>query len=77
MTDVLAAGAAAFLVGIALGWALARSSGAAVALREDNARLRAELAHLQQAVPAQLAVLDHAQAQLKASFDSLAGAALR
>ena len=52
MTEVLAAAAAAFVVGIALGWALARSSRAAVALREDNARLRAELAHLQQAVPA-------------------------
>lgn len=77
MSDVLAAGAAAFLVGITLGWALARSSRTAVALREDNARLRAELAHLQQSVPAQLALLDEAQAQLKASFDSLAGAALR
>jgi DNA recombination protein RmuC len=77
MTEVLAAAAAAFLVGIALGWALARSSHAAVALREDNARLRADLAHLQQAVPAQLALLDDARHALKASFDSLAGAALR
>src|SRR5262245_21280820 len=77
MTEVLAATAAAFLVGIALGWALARSSRAAVSLREDNARLRAELAHLQQSVPAQLALLDEARSELKASFDALAGAALR
>jgi DNA recombination protein RmuC len=77
MSEVLAAAAAAFLVGVALGWALARSSRAAVGLREDNARLRAEIAHLQQAVPAQLALVDDARAQLKASFEALAGAALR
>jgi DNA recombination protein RmuC len=76
MIEVLAA-AAAFLVGTALGWALARSSRAIVGLREDNAGLRAELTHLQQAVPRQLALLDEARTELKASFDSLAGAALR
>ena len=47
---------ATFLIGLALGWALSRSSGAAIAMREDNARLRAELAHQRQVVPEQLAI---------------------
>ena len=68
---------ATFLIGLALGWALSRSSGAAIAMREDNARLRAELAHQRQAVPEQLAVLERAQDELKASFDALAAQALR
>lgn len=50
---------------------------ASISIREENAQLRAELAHQQQAVPEQLALLEKAQLQLKASFDALAGAALR
>ncbi len=68
---------ATFLIGLALGWALSRSSGAAIAMREDNARLRAELAHQRQVVPEQLAILERAQGELKASFDALAAQALR
>jgi len=74
---VLAVAAAALFIGIALGWALAGSSRTVVGLREDNVRLRTELAHLQQTVPDKLALLEGAQADLKATFDSLAGAALR
>jgi DNA recombination protein RmuC len=50
---------------------------ASSALREENAQLRTELAHQQQIVPQQLALLQNAEAQLKASFDALASAALR
>ena len=50
---------------------------AAFSIREENAQLRAELAHQQQAVPQQLALLQNAEAQLKASFDALASTALR
>ena len=64
-------------LGVALGWAWARSGGSFMALREENARLATALAHERQAIPAQLAVLEHAQGELKASFDALAGAALR
>jgi DNA recombination protein RmuC len=46
-------------------------------IREENAHLRAELAHQQQAVPQQLALLQAAEAQLKSSFEALAGTALR
>lgn len=49
----------------------------AVTVREDNARLRAELTHHKLAVPQQLALLEKAEAQLKSSFDALASAALR
>jgi DNA recombination protein RmuC len=79
MSDVLPilAASAAFAVGMALGWALARSGRAAIAIREDNARLRAELAQQHRVVPEQLAVLDRAKADLKASFEALAAAALR
>jgi DNA recombination protein RmuC len=68
---------ATFLIGLALGWALSRSTGAAITIREDNARLRAELAHQKQVVPEQLALLEQAQTDLKASFDALAATALR
>lgn len=46
-------------------------------LREDNARLRTELAHERQSTPRQLALLEDAQTQLKASFEALAASALR
>jgi DNA recombination protein RmuC len=46
-------------------------------IREENARLRADLAHQEQVVPQQLAVLERAEAQLKSSFEALAGTALR
>ena len=54
-----------------------RVQNASIAIREENAQLRTELAHQQQTVPHQLAMLDQAQSQLKASFDALAGTALR
>jgi DNA recombination protein RmuC len=48
-----------------------------VRLREENARFRTELAHLNDAIPEKLALLGQAQEQLKAAFDSLAGQTLR
>jgi DNA recombination protein RmuC len=76
LTFVVAA-SIAFLIGLALGWATARGSGAVVAMREENARLRSDLAHQQRVVPEKLALLEAAQGELKQSFDALAGAALR
>jgi DNA recombination protein RmuC len=60
-----------FFVGLAIGWSLSQR------VRIDNARLRTELAHQQRMVPEKLALLGEAQAQLKTSFDAIAGAALR
>jgi DNA recombination protein RmuC len=60
-----------FLVGLTIGWSLSQR------VRIDNARLRTELAHQQRLVPDQLAMLEAAQTQLKASFDAVAAAALR
>lgn len=51
--------------------------GEAAYLREQHARLSAELDHLRAAVPAQLALLEKAQQQLKDTFSALAAAALR
>ena len=68
---------AAFGVGMALGWALALSGRAVMAVREENARLRTELAHQQRVVPEQLALLDRAKEDLKTSFEALAASALR
>jgi DNA recombination protein RmuC len=45
--------------------------------REDNAQLRTALAHHEQVVPEKLALLQKAQEQLRTSFESLAGTALR
>jgi DNA recombination protein RmuC len=73
---VLLIAAVAFLSGLGLGWFVSRNT-AGVALREDNARLRAELDHQRQALPGQIALLDQAQDRLKSTFDALAGAALR
>jgi DNA recombination protein RmuC len=67
----------AFVVGMAMGWALARSGRAFMAVREENARLRAELGHQERAVPEQLALLDRARQDLKTSFEALAASALR
>ncbi len=50
---------------------------ASISIREENAQLRTELAYQQQTVPQQLALLQSAEAQLKASFDALASTALR
>lgn len=46
-------------------------------LREENASLRTTLAHHQQTIPEKVALLEQAREQLRAQFDSLAGAALR
>ena len=48
-----------------------------VPIREQNAQLRAELAHQQQLIPQQLALLQTADTQFKASFAELASSALR
>jgi DNA recombination protein RmuC len=53
----------------------ARSEGAS--LREELARTQAELAHQREIVPQQLGLLSQAQDQLRDSFQSLAGAALK
>jgi DNA recombination protein RmuC len=70
--SVVALAGGALAIGLALGWVLGRAAG-----REDNAKLRTELAHQRQLVPQQLAVLKDAEAQFKASFDALAATALR
>jgi DNA recombination protein RmuC len=64
-----------FAVGAIAGWARAHS--ASLTVREDNARLRAELAHQQQVVPEKVALLEKAELQLRQSFEALANAALR
>ncbi|HUU34167.1 MAG TPA: DNA recombination protein RmuC [Vicinamibacterales bacterium] len=46
-------------------------------LKEELARVNTELSHQEQEVPKQLALLDQAQAQLRDSFQALAGAALK
>lgn len=74
---VLAAAVGLFAAGVALGWALSQGSRTAVAVREENAGLRAEVAHLRKVVPDKLALVDQAQSQMRESFDALAGAALR
>jgi DNA recombination protein RmuC len=56
---------------------LQQTRDSTVAIREENAHLRAELTHHQQVVPQQLALLHAAEAQLKTSFDALASTALR
>ena len=53
----------------------ARSASSAI--REENAQLKTELAHQRQLIPQQLALLQTADTQLKASFDALASTALR
>jgi DNA recombination protein RmuC len=64
-----------FVVGAIAGWALSHS--ASLAVREDNARLRAELAHQQKVIPEKIALLEKAEGQLRESFEALANAALR
>ena len=46
-------------------------------LREELTRVNTELAHKEQDVPKQLALLEQAQTQLRDSFQALAGAALK
>lgn len=50
---------------------------ASISIREENAQLRTEVAHQQHAIPQQLALMQKAEVQLKASFDALASTALR
>lgn len=50
---------------------------ASISIREANAQLRTELAHQQQVVPQQLALLQKAEEQMKAAFDALASTTLR
>jgi DNA recombination protein RmuC len=78
--------ALSFVVGVAAGWAFSRSAArldiaqarsSSVTVREENARLRSEISHLERAVPEKLALVEKAEGQLRASFDALASAALR
>ncbi|HUE85506.1 MAG TPA: DNA recombination protein RmuC [Vicinamibacterales bacterium] len=57
--------------------AVEEARNASTAIREENAQLRAELGHQRQVVPQQLALLQQAEGQLKASFEALASTALR
>ncbi|MDP1568483.1 MAG: DNA recombination protein RmuC [Vicinamibacterales bacterium] len=56
---------------------LEQARGEASYLREQHAKLSTELDHQRAAVPAQMALLEKAQLQLKDSFSALAGATLR
>jgi DNA recombination protein RmuC len=56
---------------------LDRARGEGGALREELARVTAELTHQRDIVPQQLGLLAQAQAQLRDTFQSLAGAALK
>lgn len=61
----------------ALRASLFEAQQAAGSVREQNAQLRTQLEHQLQVVPRQLEILQNAEAQFKASFDALAGNALR
>ncbi|MDH4062891.1 MAG: DNA recombination protein RmuC [Acidobacteriota bacterium] len=69
----------ALVVGASLGWLAARWRAAeqASALRADNARLAADLAHREQAIPEQLALVEQMQRQVRDSFEALAAGALQ
>ena len=68
---LLAIAVLAFAAGGAAGWFRSQR------VREENVRLRTELAHQREVVPAQLALLEQARGELKSSFEAVAGAALR
>ena len=61
-----------------VGWlvARARAADAVAALRADQARLSAELAHRERIIPEKLALLDAMQQQVRDSFEALAASAL-
>ena len=69
--EILVSAFLVFLLGLAAGWAVSQRA------RVENARLRAELAHQRQLIPEQMALLEQAQGQLRATFEAAAGAALR
>lgn len=56
---------------------LDQARGESTYLREQHARVSTELDHQRAAVPAQMALLEKAQQQLKDTFSALAGATLR
>lgn len=56
---------------------LDRARGEGASVREELARVTAELTHQRQIVPQQLSLLSQAQDQLRDSFQALAGAALK
>lgn len=66
-------------VGGLVGWLLARWHAAEPlsTLRVENARLAAELAHRERAIPEQLALVDQMQRQVRDSFEALAAGALQ
>ncbi|HQZ38897.1 MAG TPA: DNA recombination protein RmuC [Vicinamibacterales bacterium] len=66
-------------VGALIGWLLARWRAAELAavLRAENARLAAELAHRERAIPEQMALVEQMQRQVRDSFEALAAGALQ
>lgn len=68
----------ALALGGLLGWlvARARSADAIAALRAEQARLAAELAHRERVIPEKLALLEAMQQQVRDSFEALAANAL-
>ena len=66
-------------IGALLGWLVARWRAAEVAsvLQAEHARLAAELAHRERAVPEQLALIEQMQRQVRDSFEALAAGALQ
>jgi DNA recombination protein RmuC len=76
---IVVIGLVALVIGLALGWfiARARAAEAAAALQADHARLSAELDHQRRVVPEQLALVTELQGHVRESFEALAASALR
>jgi DNA recombination protein RmuC len=76
---IVVIGLVALVIGLALGWfiARARAAEAASALEADHARLEAELDHQRRIVPEKLALVEQLQGQVRESFEALAASALR
>lgn len=68
----------ALVLGALIGWlaARARSAETIAALRTDQVRLAADLAHRERVIPEKLALLEAMQQQVRDSFEALAASAL-
>jgi DNA recombination protein RmuC len=82
LMDLLIPGIAvliALLVGVAIGWSVARARAAeaAAGIQAENARLKTEIVHRDTVVPEKLQLIKQLQDQLRDSFQALADAALR
>jgi DNA recombination protein RmuC len=77
-TNLVLTALVSLALGGLVGWLVARTRAAeaSAALQADHARLTAELAHRDQVIPDQLALVDSMQHQLRDSFEALAGNAL-